>query len=216
MREYVLLETLLPKVLRDCPNVPRDVALHDIRQAAIKFCSKTRMWREDLVPQQTVADATVTEYEIFTLAPGSRPVAILSIQADGIPLEPKTEDELDRGESNWRAIEGMPSKFTAPSASWIRPIPIASSKVVTITGKVAVAPQQDGLYLLDDIAEIYGEAIASIAKGTLMMIPGKPWTNSELAVFHIGLGESAMSEATAHASRNFSAAPKRRVKPVWY
>lgn len=215
MRTYVLLTELLPLVLRDCPNVPRGVALHEIRTAAIRFCIATRFWREDIVPQTTLVDITVTEYELFCLAPETRPVATLSLQADGRPLQPMAEDELDRTESSWRIKEGNPTQFISPSAAWVRPIPITTSTAVVLTGKIAVAPTQDGNYLLDDLYEIHGNAIASLAKSALLLMPGKPWSNPELAVYFAQIGDTAMSVATSDASRNFSAAPKRRVKPCW-
>lgn len=216
MRTYVLIKELLPLVFRDCPHVPQQVALHELRQAAIRFCTKTRFWREDVVPLQTLTSTATTEYEVFCLAPDTRPVATISLQADGRPLEPRTEDELDRNESNWRAKEGQPTQFVSPSAAWVRPIPISTSKAVTLTGKIAVAPTQDGQYLLDDLYQSHGESIAAMAKNTLMLMPGKPWSNPDMAVYFGRLGDDAMSDALATASRNFSAAPKRRVKPHWF
>lgn len=216
MRTYRLIEDLLPMVLRDCPQVPREVVMHELRTACIAFCRKTRYWREDIVPVMTQMDATIQEYEVFSLAPECVPIATLSLQADGRPLEPVSEDELDRSESNWRTKEGRPSQFISTSAAWVRPIPIATTAVVKLTGKIAVAPARDGNYIIDDLFESYGDAISSLAKNSLMLMPGKPWTNAEMAVYHLQVADFASSEATATASRNFSAAPKRRCKALWY
>lgn len=216
MRNYTELDQFLPYVLRDCPNVPRDVALMDIREAAIEFCIRTRYWREEIVPQQTVPSTAVTEYEIFTQAPDSRPVAVFSLQADGVPLSPMTEDELDRNHSNWRMAIGMPTGFVVPVPEWVRPFPIAANKVVTLTGKVAVAPTRTGNYVPSAIFDNYAGTIASMAKARLMKIPGKPWTNLEVAAFELEMSHQALDVAISETSRNFATAPKRRVKPVWF
>lgn len=216
MLEYVNLDQLLPMVLRDCPNVPRAVALFEIRQATIKFCRESRCWREDIVPFNTDPNVAITQYEFFTQAPESRPVYVLSLQADGKNLEPRTEDELDRTDNNWRARAGQPSGFIAVSPAWVRPFPIASSQSVRITGKAVVAPEAAGNFVLKDVFDDYAPSIASLAKGSLMKMPGKPWSNEKLSVFETSIGESAISGAKAQASRNFSAAPKRRVKAHYF
>lgn len=211
MRSYVLMEGLLPLVLRDCQSVPRGVALHEIREAAIIFCTKTRYWREDIVPVVTTADPEVTEYEIFCLAPGSRPVATLRLQVNGEPITAVSEYELDNRVPRWREETGIPRQFCPVSAAWIRLVPQPVENTYTLTGKIAVAPTKDGKYLLSDIVENHSETLAGLAKSRLMMIPNKPWSNPEQAVYHANLAESAMNTAGFDAVQNFGKRPNRRV-----
>lgn len=216
MREYVLIESLLPLVFRDCPSVPREVALHELREAAIEFCTKTRYWREEIAPIQTSTDADVFEYEVNCLAPDTRPVATLTLLADGEALDPRFEDDLDKNQRDWRAAEGRPRFFTAPGAAWVRPVPAPRNDVMTLTGTVAVAPTRDGRYLLSDITDAHSNTLASMAKAKLLMIPGKPWTNPELAIFNATIAERAMKSAATDAAARFSSRPSRRTRPVFF
>lgn len=215
-RSYIKIENLLPDLLRDCPGVPRAVALHELRMAAIQFCIETRFWRENIVPIQTQMNIEVTEYEVFCLAPETQVVSMITLQADGRPLEAHTEDNLDRNETGWRSLTGVPKRFIAPSAAWIRPFPIAVDAVVTLTGKIAVAPTPTGNFLLDDLYNLHGSDIASLAKSRLMLMPNKPWSNENLAIYYGGMASRGQVKATTTASKNFSAAPQRGTKANWF
>lgn len=216
MREYVLIEELLPLVFRDCPSVPREVALHELREAAIAFCTRTRYWREDLSPIQTSTDTDVFEYEVNCLAPDTRPVATMTLLADGKSLEARFEDDLDTSVRDWRTATGLPRFFTAPGSAWVRPVPAPRDSVMTLTGKIAVAPTRDGRFLLSDIVDAHSSTLAAMAKSTLMMMPGKPWTNPELSVFNAEIAERAMKSAATDAAARFSSRPSRRTRPVFF
>lgn len=211
-REYVTLDQLLPLVLPDCPNVPRGLALSHIRKAAIRFCIESRYWREELVQISTVPDQP--EYEVFCQAPEARVVFVLSLQVAGEPMTARTEEELDREAPRWRVATGRPGQFITPAESWIRltPLPI---EALALTGRAVLAPTATGNYLLKDLFNNHADAIASLAKATLLKMPEKPWSNPNMANYEEGLGLRGIDTAKSQAARNFAAAPKRRTKPVW-
>lgn len=210
MQTYTTLDNFLPLVMRDCPNVPRDVAIHEIREATIEFCRETRCWREDLALKNTAGNTTTKEYEMTVSANSeSRITAFLSIRAANQPLSAMQEDELDRREPSWRTMTAtVPTAFVPTGSAYIRPYPTPST-VVALEGKAAVTPTRTGTKISTDVFNDYAPAIASLAKARLMKMPGKPWTNPDMAAYEQQMADQAIDRTSSAYSRNFSTQARR-------
>ena len=60
------LDSFLPNVLIDIPEIPYQVAIHHLRNAAIEFCIKTTVIRSDLTFTTVADQGTYTDSD-FTL-----------------------------------------------------------------------------------------------------------------------------------------------------
>lgn len=193
-----------PDLLPHVPGCPQVLAEHELRRAAQVLMRRTRAWRIDDAARPVVAgQATVS------VAPTSAELELVRVEAvwfDGKPLEPVTAEVMDALYSHdWRSDTGTPTRFLqgVPGEIRLYPVPIADA-VTGVTLRLSVAPSESSTGLPDDLAIRFRDEINVGAKARLMLYPGRPWTNPELAAVYGQAFDSLVGTATAAAARSYS------------
>lgn len=168
------LDAFAPSIKVYAPGCADPTMYFGIRQAAIEFCERTRLWRYD-------DDFTVTTAQAEgVVAPiGADIFEIESAAFNGVPLEPQTIAWLDENMRGWRTGElaGLPKYFTQTEPNTIRLAPFNPG---TLSLHVWLKPSQDADELPDWMADQYRETIAHGALARILLIPSQSFTNLEL------------------------------------
>lgn len=224
-----LFSEFLQGTLADVPGCPDISVEHEVRNSAIEFCKRSFAWRQQLSPISVTAN--VGTYSLVSPLMEARVIKIYSailttlsadpaIAAPGVQkLWPKTVQELDEACPGWRLAQSLSTSsriapttfFTQESADTIllAGVPVVDG-ALQILG--ALVPLRTASGINAWVAEQYYEAICHGAKARLMAIPYKPWSNPNLAVWHAGEFDKAISSANIEASTAFQSNAPIRVK----
>lgn len=164
------------------PTVAEPTAHNAIRQAAIQFCERTRMWREE-DEYQNVAGADVA----VTVPEGSQLIDfdIVSFN-DFEPLDPATTQWLDRNYRGWRtnASPGTPRYVTQLTTNTLRLVP-GMDGIVKVS--MWLKPDQACMEMPSFLSSQYRETIAHGALARLLAIPGQPYSDPTAADYYLRL-----------------------------
>lgn len=177
----------LPDILPHVQECPIPVVEHEVRRAAQEFLGKTRAWKLDLA-----AMSVSSGNPNVTLSFGAETVLAARIEAawlDGAALEIVPLSEMSsRFGSGWNADTGTPTVLVPISPSSVRLYPIPNAAATTgLTATIAAIPNEVATGIQEDIATQYRNTIATGAKARLMLYPGKPWQNPDLAAVNNAL-----------------------------
>jgi hypothetical protein len=183
----VAISVFLEDTLPDLPGCPVELAIQQIRHAAIEWCAETRCW-----PYEVPAINAVTGTHTYTLTTptDARVSEILWVWYGGPAgqnvriLYPKATDALASQYQDWRNLaNGYPQWITTlgVDVDQVRLVPpprVMASE--TLRPLVTLKPTLDATTIDDKIHQEYVEWIAMGAKARLMLKPGKPYTSVEL------------------------------------
>lgn len=193
----------LPDLMPHVPGCPQVLAEHELRRAAQAFFSQTMAWRVDETPRAVFAgDAELS------VAPSDSEQELVRVDAiwyDGQKLEPVAPETLDQQYvDDWQDRTGTPTNFlqVMPGVARLYPVPLADA-VVGLKLRLIVTPSDTATGLPDDLAIRYRDEIQVGAKSRLMLYPGKPWTNPELAAVYGQAFNGLVNQATAAAARAY-------------
>lgn len=170
------LDLFLPKIHQFAAGVSDPVAYEWIREAAIEFCERTRMWTS--FDQYPVSGTFAGEVR----APAGATIhEIEQVLFNGVELVGKTPGELDMLYPNWRTggARGNPMFFAQMEPDSISLAPLGAGLV---TAWLVLKPTQSTMSLPDFIADQHRQIIADGALARILALPGKDWTNPQLAV----------------------------------
>lgn len=158
------------------PGCAAPTAYFGIRQAAIEFCARTRLWRHKASVAITANTAAVIP--VPTDAVLHRFERVLF---DGQPLDPKTPAWLDENAHGWRdgELEGQPAYVTQLEPGTMLLVPGADG---TASVSISLKPSQSAMELPDFMVNEYRSVICTGALAHILAIPGQPFTNVNLAM----------------------------------
>lgn len=172
---------IVPFVAAEVPGCPEVLIKQSIVQTAIEFCTETMAWQEIQDPI-TIID-NVNEYDIDVPA-GARIVTVKDIWASNRKLRPVTMEQLFERIPNWQDARGSEPTYYNASADWktirIYPIP-TESRGAKLTMRAAYAPILTATTLPDEIVTKHLDGLTGGAKSRLMLMPGRSWTNAQMA-----------------------------------
>ena len=145
-----------------------------IRQAAIEFCERTRLWRHE-----DEFSVTSDGCEAILAPNGAEIHEIEAVFFNGNQIEPATISWLDEHMRGWRSgqLSGIPKYFTQTEPNTIRLVP---QEAGTVGLHVWLKPSQYADELPDWMADQYRETIAHGALGRILLIPNQSFSNPEL------------------------------------
>lgn len=200
------LSAFLPEVLISATGCANVVAENFIRNAAIDFCNLTNCVEVVLDPITVKAGELDTE---LTVGSATELVKIISVYADGKPIDPINELTLRSIDRSWKAATGTPSRFI-DSESGLRLFPTPVNDVL-IDCCVSTRPKSGASSIDDRLFTRWKSAIVHGALNKLLAIPKQPFTDIALAEFHGREYVKKVYEANAAMIRRMSGAPLRTV-----
>lgn len=199
------LDKLLPRVMEHAANCPEPTALRHLRDAAIEFCRRTRIWRET----DTFALGT-DKSEVLAVAPEAAIFEITHARFCHTDLKAATLDWLDANEPGWRDRCGPPVWFTQSAPNTVRVVP-HPDVAGDLTLQLILQPADDAEQLPDILIDNYARVIAEGALGHILLLPAE-FGNAQLAAAHLTLFEDAIGRLSAKLPQGQQRA-KRRATP---
>lgn len=186
---------ILPHIDQYAPGCPAPTAYFGIRQAAIDFCVRTRLWR-----YEDDFDIPGDESEGITTPYGSVLHEIELVQFDGADLCPKTTAWMDANCRGWRAgeLEGQPSYVVQTEPNTLRVVPWQAGHINLF---LWLKPSEDATDLPDFIVDQHRRTIAHGALAHILLMPGQPFTNPDLAVTFANMFTSSLDSLMRASSR---------------
>ena len=228
------LNELVSKVRPDVVGCPPVVIREHLNDAARDFFRMTTAWRHE-VPQITIEDGKHT-YPL-SWPPNTIPNIIheatwqQNSTSKPRPLFPMS-DHAARGRtvrgpyhqtfyginltSDWKTQEGTPWWYTHYEDQHnvrLVPIPQSVDAGALANFTMSLIPHRTAREMPEWLMEKYFEALVSGAKGSLLKIVQKPWTNIEKAALEWDIYKSRRAEAQADVMRSHTSTP-RTVQPV--
>jgi len=197
------IDAFLPGILPFAPGCATPTAYFGIRQAAIEFCERTRLWRSEDSFQVEVDDCDAI------LAPfGAVVHEIERVLFNGQPLEPKTTQWLDQNQNGWRTnlLTGTPHYVSQVAPDTLTIVPKMAGNLSLY---LWLKPSQDATELPDFIEQQYRETIAMGALHRILLIPNQSFTNIEMAGAYGQLFQKRLDGLSVKGSIGQQRAPLR-------
>ena len=198
-------------VLRDmapyAPGAPEPVMLHHARTAAIEFLRRVQIWRDS-----DTFDIEPGDHGIICAPDYAQVHRFTSVTFNGQPLEPVSYaafNELVRPQSSDPSepyIESIPRWYTQAAPNTIKVGPEGRG---TLTVKTVLIPTEEADVLPSFVMEQYRRDIAAGGLATLLMLPGQPFTNPELANINAARFNQRMTELFSLSLKGQQRAPVR-------
>lgn len=171
-------DVFMPLIRPRAQGVPDPIAVNAIRQAAIEFCIRTKLWRSTDTFYATNIDDIVVPNE-------SELIEVTDARFDGVALEPISFDEMNRRfpSIDWQNMTGdNPQYFTQIDIGTIKFVPTCEGYVeLSLLLKPSYTAKQ-----LPDFLVQHKQTIADGALAEILTIPNQTYTNADLAMFHSG------------------------------
>jgi hypothetical protein len=180
-------------ILPDVPGCPLPSVDSALAISASDFCARTHVWREPLDFQFAIKN--IPDYDVD----GSAVIeSVLWAVLDGQTLthiDPRyiNKDNLTNA--------AKPTSFWVVNDTAIRLYPIPDAKY-KLDIEVALKPARNADGIEDWIYESYIDPIVSGAIWRLARVPGKDWSNPEIAMYHYKLYEQGITAARIRDHRN--------------
>ena len=167
---YNIIQPYLP----GCPEIVID---QHLQEAAADFCERSEVWRYDLETDFTIQGLRDYQLEAPT---GAKVENIGSLYLDGTIL--KRVYDLDF-KMFPNAANSRPVCYSIYMDQELRFYPTPDAKY-GFNGNAVIKPSRTATGVEDFIFETHSKAIASGAIASLAAIPGKEWTNPDLAMMY--------------------------------
>jgi hypothetical protein len=202
------LSSFTNEIALSAPGAPNILVEHFLRNAAIAFCNATNYITEDLPAVSVLAgDTDLT----LTVDSSEEIVSVTQAYADGRPLEPVSEIQLQRDVGEWKSRTGTPTHFLSNN-NVIRLYPTPSADLSLLV-TVSKRPSRTAVTVDDRLYAEWREAMVSGALSGLMMTFGQPFSDPTMAaVFRASFNDWIVG-AQAKAFKKTSYAPMR-VSPI--
>lgn len=148
-----------------------------VLNAAIEFCQRTRAWN---IAQPSVA-VLATDFPYAVPVPTDGDLfRVMTVNAGGVPLEPVSEDTLDKVD-DWRATEGVPSHWLMEDSDnlLVYPLPAESTALLV---RAAYKPSRAATTVPDFLFDDHYETIQAGALARLLLMPKRDWTDMQLGL----------------------------------
>lgn len=169
MRE---IEDLLNQVMPYAPGCAEPTAIHHLRDAAVRFCERTRCWRHiDTFQTRN------THHEVMAVPSQAVLYEVEWAKFDGRELECTTPDIR-----TWHKQEeayAFPRYLTQVNPTCLSIEPHAQGEL-SISAYLKPSPTAD--LLPDFLVTHFGQDLAHGALATLLLLPNQPFSNPQLAM----------------------------------
>lgn len=172
---------IVPFIAPEVPGCPDALIKQALVQTAIEFCTETLAWQEIQDPVSVSDGQNLLDVDVPR---DSRIVVVRDIWASNRKLRPVTMPQLFELIPNWQTATGSEPTYYNASADWqsirIYPIPLEANNA-KLTMRVAYTPTLAATTLPDEICTKYLDGLLGGTKSRLMLMPGKAWSNVQMA-----------------------------------
>lgn len=209
------LTSIIPDILVEIPEVPQFVAKRQLLRATREFAERTRAWRRNIQISVIANTATVNLQPEFGTT--SELVDIITIKntGGGAPLTPTTFVWLDENMSDWRSDTAVDAQYyVLESNNTIRLVPYPSTTTANLYDvRVCLKPIVATATTIPDVlANKFDEVLVHGALGRLYSIPRKPWTDANLAQYHMALFMDGVFRGEQEAVDEFQTGVPRKIR----
>jgi hypothetical protein len=190
-------DTIMPLLYPELPGCPDATLKTALAATAADFCARTHIWRETLDVFYALPD--IAEYDLE----GSAVIEDIEwVTCNGQQL---THTDIRLISPQDVGKTGFPSHFWSVNGQTMRLFPIPDKKY-TLKVYVALKPSRLATGIEDWIYETWADALVSGAIWRVARIPGKDWSNADLASAHRLIYEQGVTNARI---RDFRSVPLR-------
>ena len=196
------LSRFVNHILPHASGIPRAMVIDELRNAIIRLCEDSLIWRVD-IPAADVS-AGVDDYTIVPPT-DTRMLTFIAFQYDGNPLNHYTEEQLDELDYNWRSGKtGTPTAYTMYSPTRFKLNRLPEEDIVGgMDIRVAIKPTETTQEVDEVFYDDYQQAAIAGALSNLLAMPKKPWTNTLLADEYAKLYNHEVQRARAKANKSY-------------
>lgn len=191
-------------VVPELPGIQLPLVDHWLRQISIEFCQETCVHTARVTPIDILADTST--YDLTSPVDETEPYLVKAAWYDDIPLDIAPVDVLNRYYSYWPDVtDTQPSCYTHTRPDQITLYPTPDTALSGgLKVELVLRPTLVSTGLADWVFTRHVRDIAVGVKGRLMEMPGKPWTNLQLAAAYLGDYRKAKTAATSAVNRSFA------------
>lgn len=179
----MLLANFYPFVATEVIGCPNPVIDQALRLTAIEYCRETKCWAEFQDPITLFDGAREYDMDVPT---GAYVQTVRDVLIGSRRLQPVTMLGLQEVMPDWpTATASEPSYYNlAGELPRLRVYPTPASPTQAMLVRAVYVPTLSATTLPDFLAQRHLEAISSGTKGRLLAMPGVPWSNPELGMYH--------------------------------
>jgi hypothetical protein len=195
----------LPYVQPYLPGCPEIVITSHLQEAAADFLARSEIWRYNI--EEDFTSKSTSDYDIDV--PQNTVIEnILSLYVDGCRLSSVTDRHYDRPST---AAQARPLRYSIYQDTQVRFYPTPDKKY-TFEGLCVLKPSLTATGVEDWIFETYGRCISYGAIAYLAQVPGKEWSNPELAGYYQTKFNKDADDAKSRDARRVNL----RISPVGF
>lgn len=204
------------QVRSEVPGVPTPILYNHFAEAVREFFVRSLAWQHNCPNALNLAASTafptlITGTDIPTASQVVQPTRIKWSDGTFIPF--KTRDQMDEIDAKWEQTTGSTSSYwtiTGPGSFRLYPL-LTALATARIYLRVALAPTVAGGAVPDALVYEFQDAWTHGALARLLRIPGKDWTNPNLAATYMQMYDADIKLAKSRAAADFGR-PHRTVE----
>ena len=195
-----LYDQLTPFVLPEVAGCSVPMVERAIREAAIEFCNRSKVWIYVCDPVDL--DAGEGRYDIDVPTQSSLvEIKSVKIANEVDPLSPVTVGYLEENYVNWQTDRGNPRQYTQLTDEEVLLVPIPNSTLTDgLIVTLCLKPSRSSTGFPAWINERYQDAIVAGAKQRLLMMSGVQWSNPMAGAMEKTVFENAIANASVDAA----------------
>lgn len=207
----VNIEDCVDRIRVEVPQCPSELMESELIKVVREFCQITRAWQYE-------GQATITlgqsDYTIpVTDAAKAQPIAVEFLTVDGVPVEFKEVEWLDRMISNWRLRAADDFRYFTqiqPKTIVFPCVPTQNGTTNGLKYRVSLKPPLTAAVLDSDFLNEWQDTLEDGTKGNLLLMEGKPWFRGKRGEFLLRSHIRARSQARIRVARSYGN-PEQRV-----
>ena len=202
----VALSALRPFTALAAAGVPVPIIDHEVREAAIQFCDRARVWREI----QTL-DVVADQADYAPVLPVDGAVSVVEdVYHNRVRLEMKPIDTLKEQYQDWQSQSGTPLYYTQMQPGVIKLVPYPTAALTdALSVRLVFQPARAAETLPDWLYEQYADVLGWGALVRLLLNPGLPCHSPALAAAYQTQFEQGLFRASRQSGKSFTRAPNR-------
>lgn len=213
----VSLSEIVNRVAPDVMGCPSLIITSKVKDVLVDFCKESWILHQSIVASVLSTDVTEindgVDIDISTIALDRRPINIFSLSVDGTPFVTEKMEISSAVNDISNLVDSDILKFNFPDDDTVRIFPLDEVDQEIIVD-VVFTPTLSITEIDDNIFYDHHETIESGVKAKLFGMPGKDWSDGNLAMTHMAIYGKGVNDAKVSATQHYDF--KRRMNTRQY